>query len=871
MIKIVIFVLLILVLIIILTTILLLIIKNKSKAQSSSERKMYEPLNIPQEQNEKSKNIINYLSRLYPTTNIDNLIDTKSKKYLIGAMKNATSFFSRIPQNELIDLYLNKLEWYYTPLACISEGQYPFQKDRYNLKDMSENAECSAYLTDGMDISSTKGQSCDTFTCSAFQSSGDSQWGVEKGTPYQVNLFIKPYGRRHGVPNYSYVESVAFPCESLGRILYNAGNPNGDCSDKLPIGKGYPTNPIDGQQININEVSFESQINPNPYLDWSLLYACQYPTKENYQDDKSQSPGFGESITSDSGILSIGCWTTGNPKTQNGQQGIPNLCISKYGGSVLCGDFGSCTNPCFFVSDQNLDDTEFTPQNFQPKSNGYYFVYTNKQEGTSDKKCITIDESCKIPELKYPLIFSNDEHWLSWLYKFNGSTYELIQGFENIVPNTFLNQKNTGIYPSAVDKTMFYWCKGYGKFINYGKTGVYLNYNHFVLTCPQKGLACKNNFGIDNSNCVKDNQEIKVNPRWSFPMLVLLSDNYLKKQIKDLMNPNLKDNRKYLSGFCTTLRNPKYEAVLPKNSKGYVLNDSPNNYVKWGKNSVGNVSNSEGYPILYNPADETFLKLIEKMTISKYYPPEEKIKNPCYNINCNFNAFQAVILCAAMQIYGDNGNDCTLDIKGCNTNKNVGRGTYPFGSFFTGSNVGGCVYKTLRSLQWDSVQITQMPTGAGRGSYCTQPGYDFEIIVLGAKNFLCKAPDNLNKSWINSDKASLYKNELRDDFYPGFCQLDISKDWINYINNGFIQGTGNLQNDIKKYNLMPFQGPKSNSDYAMLLTEINNPPNYLPPNTQWYNYVHPGYWNCSYKDSLISKYKNGIPQWLKASYDKNKK
>jgi len=837
------------------------------------KRERFEPFPTVQPQTKESTDIISYLARLYPTTDMKTK-DTLQRAYMKRPSADAVNFFKRIPSNELIVLYQTALEWYYTPLV----QKKPFSKNRYTLANAAEDTECMAYLTDGTDIGSTIDQECQSFTCSAFQSQGNSMWGVRGGTPYQMNLFIKPYGRRHGVPNYSYVESVAFPCEGLGRILYNAGS---TCSTMLPVGTSFPTDPLTNQLIDMNSIAYQSK-GGRRGQDWSQSLACRFDTVEKFDvigdlvGDPSQPPlpAFGQKQVSDAGT-DIGCWITGDPE-KGGSQGIPTSCFTQFGGTVLCSSFGVCTNPCIFTNCNTLDTTEFPlnmKQKFVPK--GCFYVKTSSVRGLSSDKCTAIDATCKPNNIEYPLRMSGDEHWLSWLFTFKGKATDLFRGFENIVPNTYINNTQTipGISPSSVDKTMFYWCKGYGKFINFGKTGVYLNYNHFLLTCPQNGLACMNKtYGtIDNKGCDKNGEFQKVNPRWSFPQIVTLSDSYLKNQIKELMNVDLIDRRQYLSGFCTTLRTTyktRYEGILPKNSKGYVLNDAPNKYVKWGPQSVGNIHDKDGYPILYNPADETFLKLVEKMTISKYYPPEEKIKNPCYMKKPLFTPFEAVVLCAAMQIYGDTGNDCTLDIPDCGTSKKSGRGTFPFGSFFTGSNVGGCVYKILRSLGWDSVQITQMPTGAGRSTYCTQPGYDFEIVLLGQKQFLCSGPPNVQSGkWTNSPSASLYMNDERDDFYPGFCLLDVSKDWKNYIYNGFIQGTGNMTQDIKKYNLLPFQGPKSKSDYAMVLTEINNPPEHLPPNTQWYPYASPGYWNCSYKDKLISNYKNGVPDWLQQTYD----
>ena len=72
------------------------------------------------------------------------------------------------------------------------------------------------------------------------------------------------------------------------------------------------------------------------------------------------------------------------------------------------------------------------------------------------------------------------------------------------------------------------------------------------------------------------------------------------------------DEREYLEGYVTTLKGNRYEGIDPENKAEPVINKM--------KFSTENVKN------LINPLDDDNLKEIDRLTITKYYPPDAKNK-----------------------------------------------------------------------------------------------------------------------------------------------------------------------------------------------------------------------------------------------------
>ena len=216
------------------------------------------------------------------------------------------------------------------------------------------------------------------------------------------------------------------------------------------------------------------------------------------------------------------------------------------------------------------------------------------------------------------------------------------------------------------------------------------------------------------------------------------------------------------------------------------------------------------------------------MTITKYYDPDLKIVNPQYNKKVKFTPLEAVMLLQGMHIYGATGNSTEYPFVTMTPGNpwTSNSGTYPFGVFFDGANLGHCVYQSIKLCGWDSAQFTQMPTGAGGKKYCNYPEYDFEIVYI-------------------RDKADVCNNE--------FKLLNPLSDYDNYLKYGYVTENENINIINLDANIMK-------------LSERNVPSNWVGPfpNTIAYNLpkdykYYSDTSNCPYKDDVYNKYNNNQP------------
>jgi len=384
----------------------------------------------------------------------------------------------------------------------------------------------------------------------------------------------------------------------------------------------------------------------------------------------------------------------------------------------------------------------------------------------------------------------------------------MIISSEKLVSRYSLNN-NTEPTPRSdvsLKDTMFYWCKGYGKFLNMGNTGVYFNYFHFLLTMPK--------FAADGKTPI----------RWSFPQIFQTAtmdggNSELYNQLNILISGQYKqgskyvpliDKRQYLEGYVTTLRGVTYEG------KGGIQVD----------NNIPGTNNVLG---LINPLDDDNLIAVDKTTITKYYDPGSKIKNPQFNKPIKFTPFEAIMLLQGMHIYGATGNSTERPFVTMSPGEPGSKtaGVYPFGVFFDGANLGHCVYQSIKLCNWDSAQFTQMPTGAGGAKYCNYPEYDFEIVYIKDKEEVCKS---------------------------GFKLLNPIADFENYVKNGYINGN---TDDLSINSL---------DATVMKLSERNVPSTWtgLFPNAIAYN-IDPNYAyytdnsKCPYPDQVYNKYNSQKP------------
>jgi hypothetical protein len=560
--------------------------------------------------------VLSYLSALYPTS------DLKSLK-----------------PDQVLDLY-DSLDWYYLPLV-----RAPHENRRGPLNGPYDFAETQWFMADGADCgdySSTPGN----FTCSVFGGACDS-WEFGKsgdgGRPYQQICFIRPYGRRQGTPNNCYIECVAFVCESLGRMLLNAGN---GCGTVAPT----------WQQFLSGDTTLGAE-----KCDCQQGEACQQVSGKNVCCPQNAASCDG--VTPGCKIQSFGnmsdtcCWDFSKNQSDPSVCEWPNVCLAKQVGDRVYDNY--CGIPNGFISCD---------------------VTSNCQWKNGDNTWLEN-------------VAQSDNYW------------KMVDGLKSCKP---VLDNGTAPIPRllrSASKTMFYWCKGYGKFLNMGKTGVYFSYFHFLLTCPKV-----------------DTQGRPM--RWSYPQIIQVAtdpengNGQLLHQLQDLMSGKLKDRRKYLQGYVTTLRGDEYtpkEGIMVNNKMQY----------------AGQNQNVNG---MFNPLDDDNLRNVDKYTVTKYYNPRQKIRNPQYNKTIKFTGLQSVYLQQGMHIYGATG---TSTEKPMLTLQARYQGTWPFGVFFAGSNLGGSVYQMVEALGWNSIQLTQMPTGAGGKKYCNYPEYDYEIVYIASKKDVC--------------------------------------------------------------------------------------------------------------------------------------
>ena len=659
--------------------------------------------------------VMSYLYALYPQIN--------------------NSSLTKVQATTLYD----SLMWYYFPLVRTidSSRQGP-------LKGPYADSETEWFMADGTDCGDpTDPTDPGTFTCSVFGGACNT-WEFGKpndgGRPYQYAAFIKPYGMRNGTPSNSYIESVAFVCEALGRMLLSP-----TCGFAAPSWSDF----IAAEKKEGFEIPNRAMLGSDSSLNCPNKTTCdvQNPTTKAWSHNQA-----GCTVTS-SGNTDVCCWDSTNNKADDSVCPFPAQCMATQdtpGGPV----FGNyCSIPCGYVG------------------------------------CDASSNSCtwNIDNKKWEDYFADMP---------GGSTSQesVKSELQKTASPSINGQKPTARSDKSVQKTMFYWCKGYGKFLNMGNTGVYFSYEHFILTCPK--LA-------------KDG---KTSLRWSYPQILQTAtldggNSAMMNQLLALIGNDQLDTRQYLEGYVTTLRGKQYEGgdgIQVSNKMLY---------------NTGNVSG------LVNPLDDDNLVEVDKRTITKYYDPSKKIKNPQYNKPIKFAVMDAIYLQQGMIIYGATGSSTENPRVGMTCGK--GCGTFPFGNFFRGANIGGCVYKMIDMLGWKSAQFTMMPTGAGGAKYCNSPEYDYEIVYIADKNAVCKTE---------------------------MVMLDPTVDLDNYTKNGFVDGN---KYTPKQLNVTPFNAT------VMSLTERNVPLDWTGPRPNAMLYKQPATpipfkFECPYKDQVFSKYPNGF-------------
>jgi hypothetical protein len=360
---------------------------------------------------------------------------------------------------------------------------------------------------------------------------------------------------------------------------------------------------------------------------------------------------------------------------------------------------------------------------------------------------------------------------------------------------SYNDQANTVHIP--VTTTMYYPQQGYGKFTNYGKTGIYYSNVSLLLTLPD------------------------LNLRMSMEQIIQLVGKSvgglsIYHQLQALLSTKTRDPRKYLTGYV----------VLPNTEFNKLSSSSKSKIFK-----INNQRSVKCENPLINPADDPRLKSILTNFTAFYAPPEESIFNPQYQKTYSYNYETAIQLLMAMYIHGCTGNHSQ-------------KYNYPFGSYNSyGMTIGHLAYVRTKAMGWNTVQLARDPDYSGDSmKYCEWPFYDYEIIHVAAD-----PPTWFNPSMAQSNPK--YPNETDGygfDLSVGgvwsgssapksyvFCRgmftLDITKFLGFYVAHGYIPGSGNWEDDMKLLNLRPInrnifkQGQLVTDSYAQSVRSYYTP------------------------------------------------
>lgn len=346
--------------------------------------------------------------------------------------------------------------------------------------------------------------------------------------------------------------------------------------------------------------------------------------------------------------------------------------------------------------------------------------------------------------------------------------------------------------------TMYYPQQGYGRFTNYGKTGIYYSNVSLLLTIPDLNLR------------MTMEQIIQLVGR-------AVGGLSIYHQLQALRDKDQKDPRKYLAGYVV-LPNKEYTALMQNSPKVYKINNKRNIVCE--------------NPLI-NPQDDPRLKSIAKNFTALYIPPEENVENPNHYKPLNYDYETAIQLLMAMYIHGCTGNHGQTE-------------NYPFGSYNSyGMVIGHLAYVRTKAMGWNTVQLARDPDYSGNSmKYCEWPFYDYEIIHVAAtppdwfKPSMAKAsnPSYPNETdgygfdlsvggvWADESAAKSYV------FCRGMFTLDLTKFLSFYLVNGYIPGTGDWVTDVALFNPQNInrnifrQGQLTNDTYAVPVRKYYSPP-----------------------------------------------
>lgn len=687
---------------------------------------------------------------------------------------------------------------------------------------------------------------------------------------FQYITVYQPYGRKHGCPNYGYMEQVAYVCEGMGKTLLTGD----DCVTPDLNNSNWV-----GSYLRNKFCGFECE--PS---DWnSCIQSARNWTQKNRGIATSAQTLTSVSLSPEVSEDRIQFQTY----DENSRYLVePDL-------TEIPPDVVGAVPASYYGVPGNLKGTDLGPSGCTFGSGWNVFKATGANgRGIWQRK-------------------GNDVDGLtSGTARLTGTNRIPAKLTKQATSRTNICAQNAayGTNPQCHKTTMYYWNAGYSKFLNMGRTGIYNNYLHFLITLPNEPV---NQEGLRLRSCFPEMMSMGVSAS------ALAS-------LKELTSSTTTDPRTHLEGFTSTFQSGSllgeryryiphdYSELLGRNV-GYIYDfeatpeDWDNKVIvvtgrlywakKWAphadplhhgkvmkasdntwydeynkdgppgcENAGGLVNPQEGIEIYmdhylrnkrdyliapYNFEGDINLCCIATQCVQCYYPPNLRITNPHYRQRVQMDLDDACLLFQNMYIFGDSGGDEYGYSRGaakCRQNAAQGCANWPYMSAFFSSAVGSCVYALTSALGWNSSQFTVMSTAAGQRKTCCYSAYDFEIVQVGDRSSVCK---NI-------------VGEAREENPYGFKLLDISgggiPDILNfYIKWGFIMGSNANEKDASNqamsirlnadrglYNVVPFSACK------MPLSEQN---------------VDPKKWGKKTPNMLFYDEPSGLCRWDIPGYD----
>jgi len=860
---------------ILLATVLVIFIIRQLKSPCETPTKPIGPID-PQKrfviENNVKYPIIHYLSVLYPLVTYP--------------------IWNKMADKDLIAFYLNLNWFYFPLVYPLPSAWYDYSQQIGTWANGLRISPLSKFLywpSLGFDLGeygialSGNLRGLNAFGCSVFggKSTWHSEWNKQDhGKTYQNLSFIRPWSaQRYGVPNYSYIETQTYVCEEIGRASLSAP----DCSNVPPIpeellqrycAKNACTKKIP-EVTECDDTMYWCPGKPVPGLHNKPLanlpasknssrtrenFANAYATYKNNNSTPKAKPSQAVCVAPPSVdcLIQTTDWSKPSDSCKNpdGTTWTPDMCkpgtLSYKDDTVTtCFDFetgfegknsrgqpicqnGSGTGYCSLETTKfvggNVCVVPLSLWNYADESSGKSFGingvqwqdYLKSKEkslgyGYAKKKNVKLLFS-EIIRTSQPFLVKNKS------LKFGSNCAKLAANSSCVIKTKPTD--NSVITPNGglvtPQKFMAYWMKGYGKFCNMGKTGVYYSFVHFLLTCPK----------VFTADGPAGDAVAGASAR-SNPIAILAAQGNMQytSQLTALASGEYRDPRKTIQGFVTLFRKGKNNGLFEELPGGEPI---PNTIPFKTENVNGKL----------NPLDDDFLKEVDGLTVAYYYPTP--VTNPNYGKSVSLTPYKALILFMAFNLNGDSGSDCPGDLLdpkkadfcGVAIGKQPiasrslpwinGNGLYPFGLYFPGSNIGSTCYAFAYNFGWDSLQLTQMPTGAGRTQYCTTSIADYELVFLRSTKETCQ---------------------------KYYFTVDISQDMKNYSEKGYVQGAATGGSYDENIALDKKKGLLKNIDAVVMPLTERNMRDGSSPNSWFYPEASvpvKAVVTCPYEDKIVS-------------------